>query len=255
MLLVVTVVSLLVAAVSATVAWRVTRADQQRRSARIAALSAAAGVSTRGAASVAAPLAAPPWSEVPSGLHEFMPVGDAEARGRGAGRVDDSAVAVGELFSEAAATSGSAGRQHWLMGAAAAVAGVVIVFAGIGFFGSRVVAQPERPPLELVALGHIRGDGGLAISGLVRNPTSGSRVQDLEADVRVFDAAGLLIGTRSARVEAPSLAPGQEATFAVTLGELATAARYRVSFRAAGAMLPHVDRRTNQPAAVTADAR
>jgi hypothetical protein len=43
----------------------------------------------------------------------------------------------------------------------------------------------------------------------------------------------------------------------VTLGEATTAARYRVSFRTAGTMRPHVDQRTNTPASIdrTAEVR
>ena len=75
--------------------------------------------------------------------------------------------------------------------------------------------------------------------------------------MRVFDPAGILIATRSALIGALELTPGQESPFAVALGESATAARYRVSFRAAGTMRPHVDQRTNAPASVdrTAEAR
>ena len=42
---------------------------------------------------------------------------------------------------------------------------------------------------------------------------------------------------------------------AVKSGDTSTAARYRVSFASGGTMLAHVDRRTNLPAVVTADAR
>jgi len=243
MLLVVTVVSLVVAAVSCTVAWQVTRVERQRRAARVAALVSAAGLTTA---------TTPPDVQVPSGLHEFMPVDDAPASAPAFGP------AVGGLFAPPSSASGSTGRQQWLMGAAGVFAAVVITFAGIGFVNSRAVGTvvgPTRIPLELVALSHNRGEGGLAVAGLVRNPAAGAGVPQLEAEVRVFDAAGILIGTQSTRVESSPLAAGQEASFSVTLGELSTAARYRVSFHAAGAMLPHVDRRTNQPAAVTAEVR
>lgn len=239
MLLGVTVVSLVTAAVACTVAWRVTRAERQRRAARVATLVAAAGLTAD---------APRPDVHAPSGLQDFMPVEPSPA----------SAPAIGGLFAEPSLASGSAGRQQWLMGAAGVFAAVVITFAGIGFLGSRAAAtavSPARVPLELVALSHNRGEGGLAVTGLVRNPAAGAGVPQLEAEVRVFDAAGILIGTQSTRVESSPLAAGQEASFAVALGELSTAARYRVSFHAAGAMLPHVDRRTNQPAAVTAEAR
>jgi hypothetical protein len=236
MLLVVTVASLVVAAASAMVAWQVTRAERQRRAARVAALVSAAGLR------IAAPV---PEAPVPSGLHEFM-------------SVDDTPMPAPAIFAPPSAASGSAERQQWLMGAAGVFAAVVITFAGIGFVGSRAagaVVGPTRIPLELVALSHNRGDSGLAVAGLVRNPAAAAGVPQLEAEVRVFDAAGILIGSQSTLVEASPLAAGQEATFSVALGELSTAARYRVSFHAAGTILPHVDRRTHQPAAVTAEAR
>ena len=263
MSLAVAVVSLLVAAVAAAVAWKVTRADQRRSAARVAMLATAAGVASRATSAAIAAAGGggdTPTSteaEVPYGLHEFMPVDRGLAHAPTHTAVDGP-VAVGALFSDAAATTGSSGRQQWLIGAAGVFAAVVVAFAGIGMVGSRAVGTstaPPRTPLELMALSHNRGDGGLAVAGLVRNPSTGAQVQNLEAEVRVFDAAGILIGTRSSRIEAPALAPGQEAPFAVSLGELTTAARYRVSFRVAGTLLPHVDRRTNQPAAVTADAR
>lgn len=243
MLLVVTVASLVVAAASATIAWQVTRAERQRRAARVAALAAAAGIGAPPAVTSA---------DVPAGLHEFMPAHD-EAPAV-------TPVAVSDLFAPPVAESGSDGRQRWLMGAAGVFGAVVIVSAGIGFLGSRAAATatataPHQLPLELVALSHNRADGALAVAGLVRNPPAGQPVQNLEAEVRVFDAAGILIGTKSAAVAAAALAPGQDASFAVSLGELVTAARYRVSFHAAGTTLSHVDRRTNQPAAVTAEAR
>ena len=75
----------------------------------------------------------------------------------------------------------------------------------------------------------------------------------------VFDPAGILIATRAGAWSPTwSWSPGQESPFAVALGESATTpARYRVSFRAAGTLRPHVDHRTNAPASVdrTAEAR
>jgi hypothetical protein len=111
-------------------------------------------------------------------------------------------------------------------------------------------ASSAVAPLELVALAHNRASGVLTVSGLVRNPASGTPVNELEAEVRVFDPAGILIATRTSHVDQLALAPGQESPFVVTLGEATTAARYRVSFRTAGTMRPHVDQRTNAPASV-----
>jgi hypothetical protein len=110
-------------------------------------------------------------------------------------------------------------------------------------------------PLELVSLAHARPAGQLTISGRIHNPATGTSIDALEAQVRVFDATGILIATRSAAVAAATLAPGVEVPFTVAFGDAATAARYRVSFASRGTMLAHVDRRTNLPAAVTAEAR
>ena len=253
MLLALTVTSLIVAAASTTVAWQVTRVERQRRTARVTALAAAAGITRRLPD-------ADPVVATPSELHEFMPArGEPPAASRAASADHkDAPVAVGGLFGVPSATSGSAGRQQRLMAAAGVFAALVITVAGIGFLGRRTVATVSSAaeiPFELVALSHSRAEGGLAVAGVVRNPAAGTRVAKLDAEVRVFDAAGILIATRSAPIEPSLLDPGQEAPFAVTLGELATAARYRVSFHAAGTMRPHVDLRTNQPAAVTAEAR
>ncbi len=239
MLLVVTGVSVVVAAVSLTVAWQVTQADRRRRAARIAALAAAAGVPDAPAPALVEP------AVVEAGPVEALPEGG---------------VALGSRFLAADTTgSGSNGRQQWLM-AGATFAAVLVVTAGVvSLVGSRRAAAGDTAavPLELVALAHNRAGGVLTVSGLVRNPAVGSRVDKLEAEVRVFDPAGILIATRTAHVDYLELAPGQESPFAVALGEAQTAARYRVSFRAAGTMRPHVDQRTNLPASVdrTAEAR
>jgi len=243
MLLVVTGVSVVVAAVSLTVAWQVTQADRRRRAARIAALAAAAGVPDIPATPVVESAPAP--SEAPTVPAVALAPG---------------AVALGERFLAAdTAGSGSSDRQHWLM-AGATFAAVLVLTAGIvSLVGTRRAAAGDvvSVPLELVALAHNRADGVLTVSGLVRNPAAGTPVDKLEAEVRVFDPAGILIATRTALIDHLELAPGQESPFAVTLGEARTAARYRVSFRTAGTMRPHVDQRTNLPASVdrTAEAR
>jgi uncharacterized membrane protein len=238
MLLVVTVVSLAVAAVSTTVAWQVTQADRRRRAARVAALAAAAGVPDPAltARPFAEPAAPAPASESPS-LAEVVP----------------GAITVGDRFLAADASgSGSSGRQQWLLAAATFVAVLVVTAGVVSLLSTRRPASADAAasPLELVALAHNRTDGVLTVSGLVRNPASGARVDKLEAEVRVFDPAGILVATRTALVDYLELAPGQESPFVVALGEATTAARYRVSFRAAGTMRPHVDQRTNLPASV-----
>lgn len=241
---VITALSLLTAVVSAAIAIRVTGDERRRRAARVAALAAAAGVSEHPTAAPAAPL------EMPGVLHEFIPAREAEA----SAVVDPPAA----IFSAPVVDSGSGGRQHRLLLAAVAVVGVIGFGSVVTLVVSGRAAAPAvaaRPPLELVTLGHQRTDAGLAVSGEIRNPKGSTAVNGVQAEVRVFDAAGILIASRKAPVDASALAPGQSTPFTIAVGSAATAARYRVSFSSAGAMLPHVDRRTNLPAAVTADAR
>jgi hypothetical protein len=240
MLLVLTGVSLAIAAVTSTIAWRVTQADRRRRAARIAALAAAAGVPDASAASESlAHAAARPEALV----------------------TEPGGIAMADRFLSADASgSGSDARQHRLLAAAGAAAGIVLVVAAISLVGGRGPAAAHADtaaPLELLSLGHQRVDGQLTVSGMVRNPAAGTAVDQLEAEVRVFDPAGILVATRTALIGAQALSPGQESSFAVALGESTTAARYRVSFRAAGALRPHVDQRSNTPASVdrTAEAR
>lgn len=243
MLLVVTVVALTVAAVSTTVAWQVTQADRRRRTARIAALAAAAGVPDM-------PVIAAPASLVET------PIADASSVA-----LPDGGVALADRFLAADTSgSGSAGRQQWLLGGATFAAALVVSIGIVSLVNARRPASADAAapaPLQLVALAHNRADGVLTVSGLVRNPAAGRAVDKLEAEVRVFDPAGILIATRTALVDYLELAPGQESPFVVALGEATTAARYRVSFRTAGTMRPHVDQRTNAPASVdrTAEAR
>ncbi|MEZ5294181.1 MAG: FxLYD domain-containing protein [Vicinamibacterales bacterium] len=253
MLLGVTVVALLVAAASSTVAWRLFRADRARHASRVAALAAAAGLDS---ARPESHEAAGPASPEPGALDEFVAAGP--TRGPDASALADGIIPTGAIFTRPGVDSGSSNRQHRLLGAAAVFALLVTGVAGALVVSGRTPgAGPSLrvTPLELVALGHQRADGALAISGLVRNPDAAPSLPAVDAEVRVFDAAGILIATRSVALGAVPLAAGQEAPFAVTLGDLPTAARYRVSFSSGGAMLPHVDRRTNLPAAVTADAR
>lgn len=259
LLLALTGLSMTVAIVASTIAWRVTQADRRRRADRIAALAAAAGVEVPRSTTVPAPSLA--HASAPADdqgdLHEFMPARRADAVLAPAS-VTTAPLATTGMFGRAMVDSGSGGRQHGLMAAAAAFAVIIVVGAAVLFVSGRTPATARasaRPPLELVALSHARTDGQLAVSGLVRNPGAGAAVPGVQAEVRVFDAAGILIATRQGPVDVTALAPGQESAFTVPVGEASTAARYRVSFTAAGSMLPHVDRRTNLPAAVTADAR
>ena len=104
------------------------------------------------------------------------------------------------------------------------------------------VAQSN--PLELVALSHARDLTLLTISGTVRNPASGAKVEGLTAVVSLLDANGALVSTKDVPLDYRALGPGEEAPFKVSIPNSGSISRYRVSFRAGTDVVPHIDRRS-----------
>lgn len=106
------------------------------------------------------------------------------------------------------------------------------------------VAQVNHSePLELVALGHARDVSVLTITGTVRNPSSGVKVEGLTAVISLLDRGGALVSTKDVPLDYRALGPGEEAPFKVSIPDPGSIARYRVSFRAGTDVVPHVDRR------------
>jgi hypothetical protein len=125
---------------------------------------------------------------------------------------------------------------------------VTVIAASLYSLGGRVestVAQaaPVVPSLELVALQHTRKGDTLSVSGTVRNPNGAAARTGLTALVFVFDGHGTFVTSGRAPVDYQVLAPGDESPFVVEVPHAARAARYRVSFRAARNVVPHLDRR------------
>ena len=106
------------------------------------------------------------------------------------------------------------------------------------------VAQVNHTePLELVALGHARDTSVLTITGTVRNPSSGVKVEGLTAVISLLDRSGALVSTKDVPLDYRALGPGEEAPFKVSIPDPGSIARYRVSFRSGTDVVPHVDRR------------
>jgi hypothetical protein len=107
-----------------------------------------------------------------------------------------------------------------------------------------VAQAPHTEPLELVALGHARNVTVLTISGTVRNPSTGVKLEGLTAVVSLLDRDGMLVSTKDVPLDYRALGPGEEAPFRVSIPDAGPIARYRVSFRAGTDVVPHVDRRS-----------
>jgi hypothetical protein len=220
-LLVVTLTSMLLAAIMSAIAWRMA-GDQRRRSeARVAAL--AAEIHDAGA---------PP----PSVMDRFREE-----------PVDTN------VFNRERPPSGS--RAAIVVGGGAVVFGAAValaILAGSAAPRARrsasppnaaAAAAPSPVPLELLALGHERVGDQLTVRGVIRNPVSGVGMDRVTAVVFLFTPDGGFLESGRADIAATELRPGGESTFVVTVPRAADVARYRVSFRTDQRVVPHLDRR------------
>jgi hypothetical protein len=242
LLIAVTALSLVLALVMGAVAWKFARDERRRSDARVQSLAAE--------------------------IHRDLDLtirGDDEPHAvpAVAARTDR---AFGDLFEEHAGSRSTASRV-----AGAFVVGTLVVgiaAASIVTLSRRSAAHrsPAQPvaasgavpalqqtaagevPLELVALTHDRDGDKLVVRGTIRNPATSSAIDGLIAVVSLFARDGSLIGSARAPVGGPALAPGADTLFAVSLPGADRVARYRVSFRTAQRVVPHVDRRERGPA-------
>lgn len=266
-LLGITVVSLGVALVMSTAAWRMSRDEKKRSAARVAALSLAAAdvqpmVENRVDQSVAsfapekrvekAPWSSPrivPTAVAPALASAELPLNHA-ARFEPA-RTSEPTLSHATGFLGAAETPGRSGSGQKALALAAVILFVVLsaglVWSMSGPRGTTAVAMGPNSPLELVSLSHERHKEKLAVSGLVRNPVAGKPVEHLSAVVFLFDRMGTFITSSRANVDFLKLGAGDESPFVVSLDAPPTVARYRVSFRTDEGIVPHVDRRGAAP--------
>lgn len=270
-LLGITIVSLGVALVMSTAAWRMTRDEKKRSAARVAALSLAAGdapamAESRVDQSVASfapekrvdkPLERAPWSApriVPTAVAPALtpaelPLNQA-ARFEPA-RVSEPGLSHASGFLGVTETPGRSGSGQRVLALVAVILFLVLsaglVWSMSGPRGTSAVAMGPNSPLELVSLSHERHKEKLAVSGLVRNPVAGKPVEHLSAVVFLFDRMGTFVTSSRANVDFLKLGAGDESPFVVSLDAPPTVARYRVSFRTDEGIVPHVDRRSSAP--------
>jgi hypothetical protein len=275
-LLIVTVISMVIALVMSTTAWRLARDEKRRSAARVAALSIAATSTPSGSGSYGGqglspdaigfqarqavaekPLARPPWAPAPLAMEPRSappagpPVSEMTLNAASSAR-EVSPHASGFLGASSAPVQESGGRQRVLAGVAAVL--FVGLLGGLVWMmsnprGTSAAAVGPNSPLELVSLRHDRKNDKLAVSGLVRNPVAGKPVERLSAVVFLFDRQGAFVTSGKTNVDFLKLGAGDESPFVVTLDAPATVARYRVSFRTDDGVVPHIDRRGAPPLA------
>jgi hypothetical protein len=255
-LIVITSVSIAVAVAALTAVLRLQRGERQRSEARVAALAAAAD--THGVADGGWKQVAGEWQWVASGSASApAPVRFDEMRFKPeAAQPMPRPIVEREVETAPAIAFGTVERGEATTGRlplyAAAVLILVLGTAMLflrtssqdGGTTSAQAAAAHVDPLELVTLGHNREAKSLTISGTVRNPATGHKLEGLTAVVSLLDNKGALISTKDVPLDYRALAPGEEAPFTVSVPDPAAIARYRVSFRAGTEVVPHVDRRS-----------
>jgi hypothetical protein len=211
LLLAVTAVSVIVAVVSSTVAWRVTREERRRSDARVAALSEA--IYDDGGAPTFASTAL--FDEAPPASNDSYRLVAAIA-------ACVIVLVTGMTFVTARSTKRPAAAAY----ASAATADA---------------------PLELLALEHERDGDRLIVRGLVRNPVNGAERRGLSAVVLLYRRDGAFLASGRAPVPLATLAGGETTPFVVSLPGANDVERFRLSFRTSARVEPHVDRRAHQP--------
>jgi hypothetical protein len=253
-LIVITFVSVAVAVAALTAVLRLQRSERQRSDARVAALAAAAD--THGVADGGWKQVAGEWQWVASAsapaaasgsFAAAHPVRFDEVRIKPEQAPADSDTAPTIAFGTVERGEATTGRLPLF------AAAVIILVLGSATLFLRTSSQDGTTaqaaahnvdPLELVSLGHNREAKSLTISGTVRNPATGHKLEGLTAVVSLLDNKGGLISTKDVPLDYRALAPGEEAPFTVSVPDPGAIARYRVSFRAGTEVVPHVDRRS-----------
>ena len=250
-LLTVTLASLATAIGTSVLAWRVMRAERLRSEARIASLAADLGIDDRerfpmerpqpqvapvSAPAFAAPVVPPPAIDLSIADEPVAAEGMFAVRPRGrsvprvVAGVGIAAAIVALVIGTLVLTSDQSTSAHARRPAAAAEA------------APAAATTAAEVPLELIALGHEREKDRLTVRGVVRGSASASS-NPLTAVVLLFNREGSEIGSGRAEVAPAGPGPAGERTFVIAVPSAGDVGRYRISFRSADHVVPHVDRR------------
>ena len=276
-LVIVTILSMGMAAALSAIVWRLLRDERQRSEARIAALTEASRLAP------SAPRASagrPPVAEsIPShadGPHKSAshrhvslasePVVSGVRRNAGDDlplHASNAPVATSALFAEPARSS-PWGNRVAVMAGLAMVGAALVLFAltaartrsaapapvRAAATASPAVADAAAPGLELLSLRDARDADALTITGMVQNARTGSPLSNVAVTAYAFDDKGTFLASGRALIDVTALAAGDESPFLVKVPVTGTVARYRIGFRGEdGRVIAHVDKRQQTPMA------
>jgi type II secretory pathway pseudopilin PulG len=257
MLVIITVVSVATAVAAFLSARTVQRRERERSEARVAALAAAADAQgTDGWTRVAGEWQWNAQPQTQGNRDSGLGISAARTNAERVIPVSEPITDNHPLITGSAAMFGTVQREEPTTGRfpMLAAAALIVMLGGALIFlntsasndhAATVAQVSHTEPLELVSLGHARDVSALTISGTVRNPASGVKLEGLTAVVSLLDRAGALVSTKDVPLDYRALGPGEEAPFRVSIPDSGAIARYRVSFRAGADVVPHVDRRSD----------
>ncbi|HTM03316.1 MAG TPA: hypothetical protein VL173_07435 [Vicinamibacterales bacterium] len=209
LLQVVSIVSLIAAGGFAAIAWRLSRQEQRRSAARVAALAEAIDGET------------PAPVDVPG----------------------DGVAVHPEFLTPQRSAPATRILLKIALGFAAGVALIVAVtMVGAHHHEAVTATAADNASLELLSMRPEREGDTLTVTGLVRNAGSGA-VQHLTAVVLTFDRNSNFIASGRAPLDFVTLGPGDESPFRVSVPNVGDVGRYRVSFRTEAGVVTHVDKR------------
>jgi hypothetical protein len=259
-LLLITLISVAIAIVAFMSARRAQRRERERSEARVAALSAAADTPGAGTGGWTQTAGEWHWNAQPLDVTRAAEAARNVTRDLGfAVRPNEPLIADHQppaasetsdrFFGTVQRDEPSSGRLPVIAAAALILLiGGAFVFLNAPGSGERsetAARAAQTEPLELVALGHSGDVRQLTISGTVRNPSTGAKLEGLTAVVSLLDRNGGFLSTKDVPLDYRALGPGEEAPFKVSIPAPGSIARYRVSFRAGTDVVPHVDRRND----------
>jgi hypothetical protein len=251
-LVIVTVLSMSMAAALSAIVWRMLRLERQRSNARVAVLT------TLAHAAPARPAAVPDRPARPVLIDLPITSPSAATPGR-------ETPAIAPLFTAPEQVS-PWGPRFAVMTAGALIVTSIVLFSlaahaptparGVASTsasvsgGRQASATAGAGGLELLSLRDTRQPGSLTITGLVQNPRNGAALTRIAVTAYTFDGNGSFLASGRALIDVTALAPGGESPFTVTVAVSDAVARYRIGFRdEAGQVIPHVDRRQPGPIA------
>lgn len=104
-------------------------------------------------------------------------------------------------------------------------------------------SRPDAAPLELLSRHHVHDGRRLTVTGVVRNPSTGTPLSEVAALVFAFNRGGERVASGRAALDVAVLEPGHDAPFSVTMADLPDVGRYQLGFRTPAGPLRHIDRR------------